>query len=531
MDNEQGIFIGKGGNGEAQYLNLKRANRHGLIAGATGTGKTVTLQGMAESFSAAGVPVFVADVKGDLAGLAMAGSPNNKLHEPFTKRAEEIGYEGYSYADNPVVFWDLYGKKGHPIRTTISEMGPMLLARLMDLNDTQEGVLNIIFHVADDAGLLLIDLVDLQSMLVYAAENTKELSGEYGNVTKASVGAIQRQLLILEDAGAEQFFGEPALEIDDFMKCDEQGRGNINILVADELMHNPRLYATFLLWLLTELFETLPEVGDPDKPKLVFFFDEAHLLFRDAPNALTEKVEQVARLIRSKGVGVYFVTQNPNDIPEHVAGQLGNRVQHAMRSYSQRDQRAISATAQTFRINPDLDIKTALTELKVGEALVSLLDEDGAPTVTQRTLIKPPRSQLGPLSKKEHDFIIFSSPFRDKYADEVDRESASEVLRKKSADAAETAEEVEKHGKEEVAKKPRKTKSLWQRAGKAAAGAAAASAGSILAAKVLGKKSRANPTASAASSVAGTIATEIGKSIGFPGLGRFARNLMGGLMR
>jgi len=528
------IFLGLGG-GERQSLNLSRANRHGLIAGATGTGKTVTLQGLAESFSANGVPVFVADVKGDLkgdlAGISMAGSSQFKHADKLEERAKELGMDDYEYSDNPAIFWDLYGKQGHPIRTTISEMGPLLLARLMDLNDTQEGVLNIVFRFADEEGLLLLNLDDLQSMLAYTSKNAKELSAKYGNVSRASVGAIQRQLLQLDSQGAGQFFGEPALEIDDFMRCDEQGRGYINVLAADQLMRSQKLYATFLLWLLAELFETLPEVGDPDKPKLVFFFDEAHLLFDDAPKALEDKIEQVVRLIRSKGVGVYFVTQNPVDIPEKIAGQLGNRVQHALRAFTPRDKKAIKAAADTFRINPDLDVEEAITELRVGEALVSTLMEDGAPSIVQRTLIKPPRSRLGPVTKKERAIINSISPFEGKYDEEVDRESAEEVLLKKIEDAAETAKEVEKTSKEEVAKKPRKTKTLWERAGKAAAGAAAASAGSILAAKLMGKKSRANPTASAASSVAGTIATQIGKSIGIPGLGRFARNLMGGLMR
>ncbi|VAW04470.1 Uncharacterized protein YjgR [hydrothermal vent metagenome] len=524
------IFLGLGG-GERQSLNLKRANRHGLIAGATGTGKTVTLQGLAESFSANGVPVFVADVKGDLAGISMAGSPQFKHADKLEERAKELGMDDYAYSDNPAIFWDLYGKQGHPIRTTISEMGPLLLARLMDLNNTQEGVLNIVFRFADEEGLLLLNLDDLQSMLAHTAKNAKELSAKYGNVSKASVGAIQRQLLQLDSQGVGQFFGEPALEIDDFIACDDQGRGYINVLAADQLMRSPKLYATFLLWLLSELFETLPEVGDPDKPKLVFFFDEAHLLFDDAPKALEDKIEQVVRLIRSKGVGVYFVTQNPIDIPEEVAGQLGNRVQHALRAFTPKDKKAIKAAADTFRINPDLDVEEAITELRTGEALVSTLLEDGAPSIVQRTLIKPPRSRLGPVTAKERAIINSISPYDGKYDEEVDRESAEEVLIAKIADAAAVAKEVEEKGKEETAKKPRKRKTLWERAGRAAAGAAAASAGSILAAKVLGKKSRANPTASAASSVAGTIATEIGKSIGIPGLGRFARNLMGGLMR
>ncbi|MHA6332209.1 helicase HerA-like domain-containing protein [Qipengyuania sp. CAU 1752] len=521
------IFLGLAGNGENQYLDLSRANRHGLIAGATGTGKTVTLQGLAESFSANGVPVFVADVKGDLSGITMPGSASFKHADKLEGRAAELGMDDYGYSDNPAIFWDLYGEQGHPIRTTVSEMGPLLLARLLDLNDTQEGVLQIVFRHADDNGLLLLDFGDLQSILAWAAKNAKELSGKYGNVSKQSVGAIQRQLLSFESQGADQFFGEPALEIDDFLRVDEQGRGYINVLAADQLMRSPKLYATFLLWLLAELFESLPEVGDPEKPKLVFFFDEAHLLFDDAPKALEDKIEQVVRLIRSKGVGVYFVTQNPIDIPEEVAGQLGNRVQHALRAFTPRDQRAIRAAAETFRINPDLDVEEAITELKVGEALVSTLDEDGAPTVVQRTLIKPPRSRLGPVSKKERAIIRSISPVEGKYDQLVDRESAEEVLAAKAADAAATAEEVEQKGETEVRKRPRKTSSMWEKAGKAAAGAVASSAASVLAAKILGKKSRADPTRSAATSAAGSIATSMGGAVA----GRFVRNLIGGLMR
>lgn len=520
------IFLGLGG-GERQSLNLKRANRHGLIAGATGTGKTVTLQGLAESFSANGVPVFVADVKGDLSGIAMAGSPTFKNADSLEKRARELGMDDYAYSDNPAIFWDLYGKQGHPIRTTISEMGPLLLARLMDLNDTQEGVLNIVFRFADEQGLLLLNLDDLQSMLAYTAENAKELTTKYGNVSRASIGAIQRQLLQLDSQGAGQFFGEPALEIDDFIGCDEQGRGYINILAADQLMRNPKLYATFLLWLLAELFESLPEVGDPDKPKLVFFFDEAHLLFDDAPKALQDKIEQVVRLIRSKGVGVYFVTQNPIDIPEEVAGQLGNRVQHALRAFTPRDQRAIKAAAETFRINPDLGVEKAITELRVGEALVSTLMEDGAPSIVQRTLIKPPRSRLGPVTQKERAIIQSISPYVGKYDEEVDRESAEEVLLAKAADAAEVAKEVEATSMEEVAKHPRKTKSMWEKATTAATRAVASSAALIVVSKITGKKTRSNPAARAASAAAGSIGTSVGGSL----LGSFARNLMGGLMR
>ena len=521
------IFLGLGGNGEKQHLSLSRANRHGLIAGATGTGKTVTLQGLAESFSANGVPVFVADVKGDLSGIAMSGSPTFKHADKLESRAEELGMEDYAYSDNPAIFWDLYGEQGHPIRTTVSEMGPLLLARLLDLNDTQEGVLQIIFRHADDNGLLLLDFGDLTAMLQFAYEHSKELSGVYGNVSKQSVGAIQRQLLSFEAQGANHFFGEPALEIDDFLATDEQGRGYINVLAADKLMRSPKLYATFLLWLLAELFESLPEVGDPEKPTLVFFFDEAHLLFDDAPKALQEKIEQVVRLIRSKGVGVFFVTQTPIDIPEEVAGQLGNRVQHALRAFTKRDQRAIKAAAETFRINEDLDTEEVITELRVGEALVSTLDEEGAPTVVQRTLIKPPRSRLGPVTKKERAIVQSISPFEGKYDEAVDRESAEEVLAAKAADAAATAEEVAERGEEEVRKRPRKTKSMWEKAISRGTKVAAGSVAGAAAAAVLGKKSRANPMASGITSAAGSIATDLAGPIA----GRFVRNLIGGLMR
>ena len=363
---DEGLFIGTGG-GARQVINWKRANRHGLIAGATGTGKTITLQVMAEGFARNGVPVFVSDVKGDLSGMCMAGSPQQKNHDIFAARAAEIGDSEWAYADNTVQFWDLFGEQGHPIRTTISEMGPLLLSRLMDLNEVQEGVLTIAFHVADKEGLMLLDLDDLQAMLVNVAERADELTTTYGNVSKQSVGTIQRSLLQLRSQGGENFFGEPGLDLEDFMAVDDKGRGIVNILAADKLMASPKLYSTFLLWLLSELFETLPEVGDPDKPKLVFFFDEAHLLFNDAPKALVEKVEQVVRLIRSKGVGVYFITQNPIDIPENVAGQLSNRVQHALRAFTPRDEKAIKSAAETFRANPGVDVSKAIIELKVGE--------------------------------------------------------------------------------------------------------------------------------------------------------------------
>lgn len=521
------IFIGLASTGERQCLDLSRANRHGLIAGATGTGKTVTLQGLAESFSANGVPVFLADVKGDLSGIAMPGSAKFKHADKLEERARALGMDDYEYSDNPTIFWDLYGEQGHPIRTTISEMGPLLLARLLDLNDTQEGVLQIIFRHADDNALLLLDFADLQSVLAWAADNAKELSGAYGNVSKRSVGAIQRQLLSFESQGADLFFGEPALEIDDFLKCDEQGRGIVNVLAADRLMRSPKLYATFLLWLLAELFESLPEVGDLEKPRLVFFFDEAHLLFDDAPKALAEKIEQVVRLIRSKGVGVYFVTQNPLDIPEEVAGQLGNRIQHALRAFTPRDKKAIKAAADTFRINDALDAEEAITELRVGEALVSTLMEDGAPSIVQRTLIKPPRSRLGPVNPKERAIIQSISPHAGKYDECVDRKSAAEVLAAKAGDAAATAQEVEEKGETEVRKRARKTQSIWGKAIKRGMKTASGSAAGMAASAVLGKKSRANPMRSAATSIAGSIATDLAG----PVAGRFVRNLIGGLMR
>ena len=438
------IFIGANAAGARQQLELKRANRHGLIAGATGTGKTVTIQGIIDSFSADGVPCFVADVKGDLSGLAMAGSPTAKTHEIFAARAKEIGYDDWSYADNPVQFWDLYGEQGHPIRTTVSEMGPLLLSRLMDLNEVQEGVLTIAFTVADKDGMLLLDLDDLQAMLVSCGERADELTTAYGNVSKQSIGTIQRSLLQLRSQGGEHFFGEPALAMADFIGLDDKGRGIVNILAADKLMQSPKLYSTFLLWLLSELFEHLPEVGDPDKPVLVFFFDEAHLLFDAAPKALLEKIEQVVRLIRSKGVGVYFITQNPIDIPDTVAGQLGNRVQHALHAFTPRDQQAVKSAADTFRANPGVDVSTAITELKVGrKALVSfLLQPDGSPAPVERTLIKPPRSRVGPVTPDERKVMIETDPIGAKYDTLIDRESAKELLAAKSQEASAAAAEA-----------------------------------------------------------------------------------------
>ncbi len=472
--------------------------------------------------------MFLADVKGDLAGMALPGSPAAAHAEKVEARAREIGLEGYAYAGNPVVFWDLYGEQGHPIRTTVSEMGPQLLARLMGLNETQSGVLDIVFRVADDQGLLLLDLEDLRALLAHIGEDASALSARYGNVTKPSLGIIQRQLLSLEAQGGGQFFGEPALEIADFIRTDQEtGRGIVNVLAADRLMRSPKLYATFLLWLLAELFETLPEVGDPAMPRLVFFFDEAHLLFGDVPQGLEDTIEQVVRLVRSKGVGVYFVTQNPIDIPERIAGQLGNRVQHALRAFTPRDQRAIRAAAETFRINPDLDVEQAITELRVGEALVSTLQPDGAPSIVQRTLVAPPASRLGPMTPAERAVIVGASPLAGKYDEAIDRESAEEVLAQKAADAAATAEEVEAEGREAVGARSRKSTSLWSRAGKAAMGAAAGSAASLAAGAITGRRSRANPMKTAASAAAGSLATGLGGALA----GRFVRNLIGGLMR
>ncbi len=424
-----------------EVLNLKLANRHGLIAGATGTGKTVTLQIMAEGFAKQGVPVFCADVKGDLAGLAMAGESKDFLE----KRAKTIGFDAeYVYEDFPVVFWDLFGEQGHPIRTTISEMGPLLLARLLGLNDTQEGVLNIAFRLADDEKLALLDMKDLRSLMVHVAGRAQELTMQYGAVSKMSVGAIQRRLLSLEDQGADMFFGEPALDISDIMRTTNDGRGFINILAADKLMLSPKLYATFLLWMLSELFEELPEVGNPDKPKLVFFFDEAHLLFSEAPKVLMKKVEQVVRLIRSKGVGVYFVTQNPLDVPDVVLGQLGNRVQHALRAFTPRDQKAVKAAAETFRPNKDFNVNRVIMELGVGEALVSTLEKKGVPSIVQRTLIRPPSSRMGPITPKERKQVMKDSPVYGLYDEAIDRNSAYEVLAKRAEAKAEAEEARQK---------------------------------------------------------------------------------------
>ncbi len=444
MLNETGIFVGGGGEGYAspQELLLKYGNRHGLIAGATGTGKTVTLQILAEGFSAAGVPVFLADVKGDLGGLAVPGSAEGKLHDAFMNRCATIGYE-LKYQAFPVAFWDLFGEQGHPIRTTVSEMGPLLLARLMDLSDAQEGVLNIAFRLADEEGLPLLDLKDLQAMLVWIGQNASDISLKYGNVSPASVGAIQRQLLVLENQGGTHLFGEPALELADMMRTTADGKGQINILASDRLMGSPRLYATFLLWLLSELFEELPEVGDPDKPKFVFFFDEAHLLFEDAPKALTDKVEQVARLIRSKGVGIFFITQNPADVPDDILGQLGNRVQHALRAFTAKDQRDLARAAQNYRPNPRFDTETAIKEVGTGEAVTSLLEAKGVPGMVERTLVRPPASLLGPITPDQRKAVIAATGLSAKYDTVIDRDSAFERLQAKAATAAKAAADAE----------------------------------------------------------------------------------------
>jgi DNA helicase HerA-like ATPase len=406
------------------YLLPGLANRHGLIAGATGTGKTVTLQRFAEGFSRIGVPVFMADVKGDLAGLSQTGEPKGKVKE----RIEQLELADFAFEACPVVFWDTYGQQGHPVRATISEMGPLLLARMLNLNDTQQGVLTLTFKIADDNGLLLLDLKDLRAMLQHVGENARSFTTQYGNISAASIGAIQRGLLELEHQGADRFFAEPALNIGDLMQTDGRGRGVINILAAEKLMNAPKLYGTFLLWLLAELFEQLPEVGDPEKPRLVFFFDEAHLLFADAPQALLEKIEQVVRLIRSKGVGVYFVTQNPLDIPDTVLGQLGNRVQHALRAFTPRDQKAVHAAATTLRANPKLDVERVITELGVGEALVSMLDEKGRPTIVERAFVLPPGTRIGPITPEERAAVIQSSVLSGTYDKVEDRESAYEKL-------------------------------------------------------------------------------------------------------
>jgi DNA helicase HerA-like ATPase len=421
----------------------KMANRHGLIAGATGTGKTVTLRVLAEQFSKIGVPIFMADVKGDLSGLPFPGGENPKVVE----RVSKLGLKDFSYENYPVTFWDVFGEQGHPVRTTISEMGPLLLSRILNLNEVQSGVLTLVFKIADDNGLLLLDLKDLRAMAQFVGDNAEQFKTQYGNISAASIGAIQRNLLTLEEQGGGKFFGEPALNLQDFMQTDKSGKGMINVLTADKLMQSPRLYATFLLWMLAELFEQLPEVGDPQKPTLIFFFDEAHLLFDDAPKALVEKIEQVVRLIRSKGVGIYFVTQNPLDLPETVLGQLGNRVLHALRAFTPKDQKNVKSAAETFRSNPKLNVVKAITELAVGEGLISTLDDKGSPTMVERALIYPPHSRLSPLTSEERSQFIRDSVLYGHYEKTVDRESAYEKLKTRTEQMqAGTAQEIQKRG-------------------------------------------------------------------------------------
>ncbi len=538
------IIVGKG-HEHLQEMLLGRANRHGLIAGATGTGKTVTLQILAEGFSKAGVPTFLSDVKGDLSGLAMPGTESFKYHDKLVERAKAIGLDDYKYEPMPVTFWDLFGEQGHPVRATISEMGPLLLARLMNLNDTQEGILTIAFRIADEEKMLLLDLKDLRAMLTWLAENAADVKTKYGNVSKASIGAIQRQLLQLEEEGGDSFFAEPALDIMDFIRTADDGRGMVNILAADKLMMSPRLYATFLLWLLSELFEMLPEVGDPDKPKMVFFFDEAHLLFDEAPTALVDKIEQVVRLIRSKGVGVFFITQNPADVPDEVSGQLAHRVQHALRAFTPKEQKAIRAVADTFRPNPSVDVRAVVTELKTGYALTSMLTDDGAPTPVEQTMVRPPSSRLGPLTKAERTAIIASSDLGAKYRDTIDRESAYELLADRAVDAA-AAEELEKA--EDEAKAARRP------AGRAASTSsggwlggvfgkiAATVAGAVVAdqardfgekmagAKPSGRR-RQSTTAKTVGTAGSTIGAEIGRALGGTTGARIGRGVLGGFSR
>ncbi|MFK4812795.1 helicase HerA-like domain-containing protein [Devosia sp. ZW T5_3] len=487
------IYLGQSTHPE--YLALKYGNRHGLVTGATGTGKTVTLQVMAEGFSAAGVPVFAADIKGDLSGVGKMG----KAQGWQTERAAAIGFTDYKDDVFPVIFWDLFGRQGHPIRATISEMGALLLSRMLELNDTQEGVLNIAFKVADDEGLLLLDLKDLRALLVDLQERAKEISTRYGNVSTASIGSIQRALLVLEQQGAENFFGERALDIQDLMRTDRDGKGFISILAADELMRAPRLYATFLLWMLSELFEALPEVGDPAKPKLVFFFDEAHLLFDDAPKVLVDKVEQVVRLVRSKGVGVYFVTQNPVDIPETVLAQLSNRVQHALRAYTPREQKAVRVAADTFRPNPDFSTAEVITQLGIGEALVSLLEDKGVPSMVGRTLIRPPSAQVGPLLPEERRAIIANSPVAGLYDTVIDRDSAFEVLARKAQEKQQAEEQ------QRVQDERAKVERTYQEP------------------KATRASSRQSPAEAAMNSLARTVANRLGNAL--------VRGILGGLKR
>lgn len=500
------IYLGKADT--PQKLLLKYANRHGLIAGATGTGKTLTLQGLAEGFSMAGVPVFIADIKGDLSGLAQAGVDK----APLLARAKEIDFK-LDYEAFPAIFWDVFGKQGHKLRTTISEMGPLLLSRLLQLNDTQEGVLNVVFAAADAGGMLLLDLDDLRAMLAHVADNAADYSTQYGNVAPASVAAIQRALLTLEQQGGNHFFGEPALDIQDLLRVAPNGYGAVNILAADQLMQSPKLYATLMLWLMSELFEDLPEVGDMEKPKLVFFFDEAHLLFKDAPKVLVEKIEQLVRLIRSKGVGVYFITQNPADIPSTVLGQLSNRVQHALRAFTPQDQKGVRAAAQTFRANPAFKTEDAITELGIGEALVSVLDDKGSPTMVARTLIRPALSLVGPVAAQARADIIANSPVAGVYDEEINRESAAEMLGARMSAAPQ-------------ARKAASASTLWGSVAKTAATAAASSAGRAAASAAI--RAVSGPSRGRRPD---SIATAVTKSVVRSATSSLSRELVRGLMK
>jgi len=526
-DTDGKIFVGKGE--ETAWLALALANRHGLVTGATGTGKTVTLQVMAEGFARAGVPVFAADIKGDLSGISEVGETKDFI----LKRAAEIGLS-FKVDQFSTIFWDVFGEQGHPVRATVTEMGPLLLARMLDLNDVQEGVLNVAFRVADDNGFALIDMKDLRALLdAIVPEGGKKADGEddplaplrkaaqgFGNVTRATVGTIQRQLLVLDNQGGTKFFGEPALSLNEFMRADRDGRGMINILVADKLMQSPRLYATFLLWMLSELFEELPEVGDLPKPKLVFFFDEAHLLFNDAPKALMDKIEQVVRLIRSKGVGVYFVTQNPIDVPDRVLGQLGNRVQHALRAFTPRDQKAVAAAAQTFRPNPKLDTAKVITELGKGEALVSFLEGNGTPAMVERVLVRPPSARIGPITPQERKAIMDASPVKGKYDTAVDAESAYEILQKRVAGTAASADSASGGG-------------LWGHAGAIVSTIFGTNAthGRLSTGQLIAR----NVTRSITNKVVGGLVADVGKSVGGQLGGSIGRSLvrgaLGGLLR
>ncbi len=511
-DTPDGIFVGKGD--QPCFLTLALANRHGLVTGATGTGKTVSLQVMAEGFARAGVPVFAADIKGDLSGIAEVGEAKDAI----VARARGMGLT-FQPDQFSTIFWDVFGEQGHPVRATVSEMGPLLLSRMMDLNDVQEGVLNIAFRVADEQGLLLLDMKDLRAILSLVAEKADQLTTQYGNVSKQSVGTIQRQLLVLENQGGDKFFGEPALDLKDFMRTDSDGRGMVNILVADRLMQSPRLYATFLLWMLSELFEQLPEVGDPPKPKLVFFFDEAHLLFNDAPKALMDKIEQVVRLVRSKGVGVFLVTQNPIDVPDRVLSQLGNRVQHALRAFTPRDQKSVAAAAETFRPNPKLNTAPVITELGKGEALVSFLEGNGTPAMVERVMVRPPSARIGPVTVAERQAISAGSPVTGKYDTAIDRESAYEVLQKRVAGSAAGA----------------------AGGGGGVLGQIGSIVGAIFGSKVprgklsTGQLIARNVTRSVTDKVVGGVVADLGKSVGGPiggSIGRaIVRGALGGLLR